>query len=52
MKTVYILDGSDLAFTSWEDCMTFMEMCNANPDKYSEVFIDEFHKYYIWEEEE
>ena len=53
MKTIYILDGSNLAFVSWEDCMKFMKKCNEEYEgTYSEVFIDEFHKYYIWEEEE
>jgi len=53
MKTIYILDGTDLAFTSWEDCMKFMKKVNEDQEGYySEIFIDEFHEYYIWEEEE
>lgn len=51
MKTIYILDGSDLAFASWEDCMKFLEMCNANPDKYSMIEENDFIKCHFWEEE-
>ena len=51
MKTIYILDGTDLAFASWEDCMKFMEKVNKDYEgTCSEIFVDEFHKYHIWEE--
>ena len=52
MKTFYILDGSDLLFASWEDCMKFMKKCNANPDEYSQVDEIDFIECHFWEEEE
>lgn len=51
MKTFYMLDCSDLAFTSWEDCMKFMKMCNANPDKYGAIDKSDFIECHFWEEE-
>lgn len=51
MKKIYVLDSSTLAFTSWEDCMKFMEEVNKSQEgTCSEIFIDEFHEYHIWEE--
>ena len=51
MKTIYVLDGTDLAFTSWKDCMKFMEICNAEAD-YSAINEIDFIEYHVWEEEE
>ena len=51
MKTVYVLDGSDLVFLSWEDCMKFIKKCNAEAD-YAAISRIDFIKYHIWEEEE
>ena len=50
MKTVYVLDGSDLVFLSWEDCMKFMEKCNTESD-YAAVSRIDFIECHIWEEE-
>ena len=52
MKMIYILDGSDLAFASWDNCIKFMKMCNANPKKYSAIDKNDFIKYHFWEAEE
>ena len=51
MKTVYVLSGSDLVFMSWEDCMKFMEKCNAECD-YNAVDKIDFIDCHIWEEKE
>jgi len=51
MKTIYILDSTDLVFTSWEDCVKFMEKVNEDHEGYySEIFIDKFYKYLVLEE--